>query len=112
MGCRRQGEKTGAERSSIDAKLSYDYSDRGNLAFSFVKGRHEYEYDRPNSYMGTFTGSAIAGTGFKAAFSPNNFIDYTGIGRNDTEVYTLSFKELFAEWQVDAQIGMVLTDDR
>ena len=104
--------KNGAERSSIDAKLSYDYSDRGNLAFSFVKGRHEYEYDRPNSYMGTFTGSAIAGTGFKAAFSPNNFIDYTGIGRNDTEVYTLSFKELFAEWQVDAQIGMVLTDDR
>lgn len=104
--------KNGAERSSIDAKMSYDYSDSGNLAFGFVKGRHEYDYEHPDSYMGTFTGSAIAGTNLKASFSPNNFIDYTGIGRNDTEVYTLSFKELFGEWQVDAQIGMVLTDDR
>ncbi|MDP3028888.1 MAG: TonB-dependent receptor [Deltaproteobacteria bacterium] len=104
--------ENGAEKSSIDAKATFDFSDTGSLAFTSVSGRHEYDYGPPNTYMGTFSGSAIAGTNKKATFSPNNFIDYTGIGKNKTDVYTLSFKELFGPVQFNAQIGTVRTDDR
>ncbi|MBA3017910.1 MAG: TonB-dependent receptor, partial [Desulfobacteraceae bacterium] len=106
-----KGENS-AEKSSIDAKATFDFSDTGSLAFTTISGRHEYDYGPPNTYMGTFSGSAIAGTNKKATFYPNNFIDYTGIGKNKTDVYTLSFKELFGPVQLNAQIGTVKTDDR
>ncbi|MCK4469400.1 MAG: TonB-dependent receptor [Desulfobacterales bacterium] len=100
-----------AEKNNIDAKATFDFSDTGNLAFTAVSGRHEYDYGPPNTYMGTFSGSAIAGPDEKASFSPNNFISYTGIGKNETDTYTLSFKELFGPVQLNAQIGTVRTDD-
>ena len=106
-----KGENS-AEKSSIDAKATFDFSDTGSLAFTTVLGRHEYDYGPPNTYMGTFSGSAIAGTDKKASFSPNNFISYTGIGGNETDIYTLAFKELFGPAQLNAQIGTVRTDDR
>lgn len=101
-----------AEKSSFDVKATLDFSDTGSLIFSTVSGRHEYEYGPPHTYMGTFSGSAIAGSGKKADFKPNHFISYTGIGKNETDIYTLSFKELFGSVQVDAQLGTVRTDDR
>ncbi len=104
--------KNSAEKSSFDAKATFDFSDTGRLSFTTVSGQHEYDYDPPNTYMGTFTGSAIVGTNKKASFKPNNFISYTGIGKNETDMYGLSFKELFGPVQLNAQIGTVRTDDR
>jgi len=104
--------KNSAEKSSLDAKATFDFSDTGTLALTALSGSHEYDYGPPNTYMGTFSGSAIAGPGQHASFSPNNFISYTGIGRNETDIYTLSFKELFASVQLNAQAGTVRTDDR
>lgn len=101
-----------AEKSSLDVKGAFDFSDTGNLAFTVISGEHEYDYDAPNTYMGTFSGSAIAGSGQHASFSPNNFISYTGKGRNETDIYTLAFKELFGSVQLNAQVGTVRTDDR
>jgi iron complex outermembrane receptor protein len=104
--------ENGAEKSSLDVKATFDFSDTGALAFTAISGRHEYDYGPPNTYMGTFSGSAIVGPAEKASFSPNNFISYTGIGRSETDTYTLSFKELFASVQLNAQVGTVRTDDR
>ncbi len=101
-----------AERSSFDAKATFDFSDTGRLSFTAVSGQHEYGYGPPNTYMGTFTGSAIAGAGKKASFNPNNFISGTGIGRHETDIYTLSFKELFGPVQLNAQVGTTRTDAR
>ena len=101
-----------AEKRNINAKATLDFSDIGSLSFTAVSGRHEYDYGPPNTYMGTFTGSAIAGPGKKADFKPNNFISYTGIGRNETDIYTVALKGSFGSMQLNAQLGTVRTDDR
>lgn len=103
--------KNSAEKSNFDAKVVFDFSNTGSLSFSTMLGRHEYDYDSPNTYMGTFSGSAIAGSDKKASFKPNNFISYTGKGENDTDVYSLAFKETFGPVQVDAQVGTTRVDD-
>jgi len=107
--------ENGAERRSIDAKATFDFSDTGTISFTAVSGRHEYDYSPPNSDMGTFGDDstyAIAGPGQSARFRPNDFISYTGISRNDTDIYTLAFKELFGPVQVNAQAGTVQVDDQ
>ncbi|MEA3438472.1 MAG: TonB-dependent receptor [Thermodesulfobacteriota bacterium] len=104
--------KNSAEKSSLDAKATFDFSDTGTLALTALSGSHEYDYDPPNTYMGSFSGSAIAGPGQHASYSPNNFISYTGIGRNETDTYTISFKEILSSIQLNAQVGTVRTDDR
>ena len=101
-----------AEKRNINAKATLDFSDIGSLSFTAVSGRHEYDYGPPNTYMGTFTGSAIAGPGKKADFKPNHFISYTGIGRNETDIYTVALRGSFGSMQLNAQIGTVRTDDR
>ena len=103
--------KNNAEKSSLDVKATFDFSDTGNLAFTALSGRHEYDYDHPHTYMGTFSG-AIVGPDKTASFKPNNFISYTGTGENETDVFTLAFKELFGRVQLDAQVGTVRGDDR
>ena len=101
-----------AEKRNINAKATLDFSDIGSLSFTAVSGRHEYDYGPPNTYIATFTGSAIAGPGKKADFKPNHFISYTGIGRNETDIYTVALKGSFGSMQLNAQLGTVRTDDR
>lgn len=101
-----------AEKSSLDVKAAFDFSDTGSLAFTAISGRHEYDYGPPNTYMGTFSGSAIAGSDKKADFRPNDFISYTGIGKNETDTYALGFKEYFGQVKLNARLGTVRTDDR
>ncbi|SMC95471.1 iron complex outermembrane recepter protein [Desulfocicer vacuolatum DSM 3385] len=105
----------GGERSSIDGKASFDFSDTGTLAFTAVAARHEYYYGAPNTYMGTFGDTntyAVAGTDQRARFQPNNYISYTGIGENETDTYTLSCKELIGPVELHARLGTVQSDDR
>lgn len=107
--------KNGAERRSVDGKLNLDFSDTGELSFTAVSGRNEYDYGPPNTYMGTFGDNstyAVTGTGQRARFRPNDFISYTGIGKNETDTYTLAFKEIFGPVQVHAQAGTVQVDDQ
>lgn len=103
-----------AERSGIDGKAVFDFSDTGSLAFTAVSGKHEYGYGPPHTYMeaGAFEGSAIVGPDRRAVFSPNNFISWSGIGEVKTDIYTVAFKELFGPVGVDAQIGTTRRDDR
>jgi len=105
----------GAEHRSLNGKLSLDFSDTGNLSFTAVSGRYEYDYGPPHTYMGTFGNSstyAIAGTNQRARFQPNDFISYTGISRSDSDTYTLAFKELFGPVRINGQVGTVQIDDR
>ena len=107
--------ENGAEHRAFDGKLSLDFSDTGQFSFTAVSGQHEYDYGQPNTYMGTFGDSttyAIAGAGERARFRPNDFISYTGIGKNETGIYTLSFKEIFGSVQINAQAGTVQANDR
>ncbi|MDA3832784.1 MAG: TonB-dependent receptor [Spirochaetales bacterium] len=109
--------ENGAEKSSIDAKATFDFSDTGSLAFTTVLGRHEYDYGPPNTYMGTFgdnTEYPITGPGQRTKYklSPNNFISYTGIGKNETDIYTLAFENSFDSIKLHAQVGTTKTDDR
>lgn len=104
----------GGERRSIDGKASLDFSDTGNLSFTAVAAQHEYYYGAPNTYMGTFgdtTTYAVAGTDQRARFQPNDYISYTGIGKNETDTYTLSCKELVGLVELHAQVGTVQSDD-
>lgn len=105
-----KGENSAA-KSSLDGKAVFDFSDTGRLSLTAVSGRHKYDYGPPNTYMGTFSGSAIVGPGKKASFKPNDFISYTGKGKNETDVYTLAFKELLGPVQIDAQVGTTRVDD-
>ncbi len=102
----------GAQRRSINGKLSLDFSETGNLCFTASSGRYEYDYGPPHTYMGTFEGYAIAGPNKRARFRPNDFISYTGISRNDSDAYSLAFKELFGPVEINAQAGTVQIDDR
>lgn len=107
--------KNGAERRAFDGKLSLDFSDTGELSFTVVSGRNEYDYGPPDTYMGTFgdnTTYAIAGPDQRARFRPNDFISYTGIGKNETDSYTLAIKEIFGPVRINAQAGTVQVDDR
>ncbi len=104
-----------AKRRSLDGKLSLDFSDTGQLSLTAVSGRNEYAYSPPHTYMGTFGDNstyAVAGPGQRARFRPNDFISYTGIGKNETETYTLVFKEIFGPVQINAQAGSVQVGDR
>lgn len=107
--------ENGAERRSFDGKLSLDFSDTGNLSFTTFLGRYEYDYGPPHTYMGTFGDGktyAICGPGKRARFQPNDFISYTGIGKTETDTYTLAFKEMFGPVKINAQAGTVQVDDR
>ena len=104
-----------AERRNFNAKSTFDFSATGTISLTALYGSHEYDYGSPNTDMGTFGDNAtyaIAGTGQRARFRPNDFIGYTGIGENETEVYTLAFRELFGPVQINAQMGTVQVDDR
>lgn len=107
--------KNGAERRVLNGKLRLDFSDTGQLSFTAVSGDYEYDYGRPNTYMGTFGDNstyAIAGTGQRARFRPNDFISYTGIGKKETDTYTMAFKEIFGPLQIKAQAGTVQLESR
>ncbi|MBW2304895.1 MAG: TonB-dependent receptor [Deltaproteobacteria bacterium] len=107
--------KNGAERRVLNGKLSLDFSDTGRLSFTAVSGDYEYDYGPPNTYMGTFGDNstyAIAGSGQRARFRPNDFISYTGIGKKENDTYTLAFKEIFGPLQVNAQAGTVQLESR
>jgi iron complex outermembrane recepter protein len=105
----------GAFHQAYNIKGGYKLSDTGNVTFSMLSGRFEYDYGEPNTYMGTFGSTntyADAGTNRRARFQPNDFIDSTGIGRTDTDIYGISFKESFGPVRLHAQGGLVRSDDR
>jgi iron complex outermembrane receptor protein len=105
----------GARRRSLDGKISLDYSPTGNLSFSANAGHHAYFYGAPHSYMGTYGSSstyAIVGPGLRASFRPGDFVSSSGIGDNDTSIYSLSLKDKFGPVQFNAQVGTVQSDDR
>jgi len=107
--------KNGAERQSFNAKASFDFSDTGKVSFIGIWGNHEYDYERPNTYMGTFGSNstyAIVGPGQRARFRPSDFISYTGMGKNETQMYTLALEEIIGPVKVHAQVGTVIVDDR
>jgi iron complex outermembrane receptor protein len=107
--------ENGAERSNLNGKLSLSTSDTGELAFTAAAGKHEYDYGPPNTYMGSFGDDstyAIAGDDQRARFRPNDFISYTGFGKNETENYSLSFKESLGPINISVQGGTVQVDDR
>ena len=108
-----KGENS-AERQTVDGKLSLDFSDTGQVSLNAVSGRNEYDYGTPNSYMGSFgdnTTYAIAG-GQRARFRPNDFISYTGMGKNETDIFSLNIKEMFGPVTINGQAGTVQVDDR
>jgi len=100
------GDNGGFHRA-YNLKGGYKLSETGSVTFSMLSGRHEYDYGPPHTYMGTF-GPKTTGV----AFDPNSFISYTGIGRNDTDIYGLTFKELFGPVTLHAHGGYVTSDDR
>ena len=107
--------KNGAEDQRFNGKASFDFSDTGKVSFTGIWGHHEYDYGPPNTYMGTLgTNStyAIVGPGQRARFRPSDFISYTGMGQNETGIYTLSFEEVIGPVKVHAQAGAVIVNDR
>jgi len=105
----------GAFHRGYNFKAGYKLSETGGVTFSLLSGRHEYDYGEPHTYMGTFgstTTYAEAGPNRRARFQPNDFIQDTGIGRNDTDIYGLTFKESFGPVTLRALGGYVTGDDR
>jgi iron complex outermembrane receptor protein len=107
--------KNGAEHQSVNGKVHYDFSDTGAVNFSAFYGRHEYDYDAPHTYMGTFgdrSTYAIAQSGYRASFQPNDFISGTGIGRTEKQGYGLSANELIGPVKLNANASYQYYDDR
>jgi len=107
--------KNGGERESFNAKASLDFSDTGKVSFTGIWGTSGYDYGPPNTYMGTLgTNStyAIVGPGQRARFRPSDFISSTGIGKNETAIYTLSFEEVIGPVKMHAQAGAIIVDDQ
>lgn len=105
----------GAFHRAFNFKTGYKLSETGSVTFSMLSGRDEYDYDEPHTYMGTFGSTstyAQAGPGRRAKFVPNDFIDQTGIGSNETDIYGLTFKETFGPVTLHATGGYVTVDDR
>jgi iron complex outermembrane receptor protein len=105
----------GAERYNINGKVVLDYSDTGRLALTAAAGHHEYDYGAPHSLMGTFGDSttyAIAGTNQRARFRPNDFINYTGIGEDEDQSYTLSVDQRIGVAELHFQAGAITGEDR
>lgn len=102
----------GAERRSINGKLRLDYSETGKVTFTAASGQYKYDYGPPHTYMGTFEGSAIVGPNQCAKFQPNNFIDYTGISKNNHDTYSLALEDKLGPVNIYAQAGTVQIDDR
>jgi iron complex outermembrane receptor protein len=76
----------------------------------------EYDYDSPNTYVGTFGDNtkqyAWAGDGFRAPVTGSSFIYYTGKGTYDLQSYTLSLSDLLGRVKVNARAGLMLGEDR
>ena len=107
--------ENGAERSNLNGKISWNTSDTGELSVTVAAGKNEYDYGPPNTYMGTFGDSstcAIAGDDRCTRFQPNAFISYTGIGKNETETYSVAYKETFGPVDINLQGGTVQVDVR
>ena len=107
--------ENGAERSNLNGKLNLSTSDTGELIFTATAGRHEYDYGPPNTYMGSFGDDstyAIVGNDQQVRFRPNDFINYTGIGKNETETYSLAYTESLGPVDISVQGGTVQVDDR
>jgi iron complex outermembrane receptor protein len=107
--------KNGAEDLRFNGRASFDFSDTGKVSFTGIWGHHEYDYGPPNTEMGTFgdnTTYANVGPGQRARFRPSDFISSTGIGQNETAIYTLSFEEAIGPVKIHAQAGAVIVNDR
>jgi iron complex outermembrane receptor protein len=104
-----------AKKETLSGKAVYDVTDTGKLSFSLVSGKHEYDYGPPNTYMGTFgdnTTYADAGSGLRASFQPNNFIGYTGIGDNKTDIFSLGYEEMYQIVNVSLKASFHDVEDR
>ncbi|MCK5542531.1 MAG: TonB-dependent receptor [Desulfobacterales bacterium] len=104
-----------AKKETYTGKVVYDLTDTGNCSFSLVSGRHEYDYSPPNTHMGTYgdnTTYADAGSGLRARFRPNNFISYTGIGDNQTDIFSLGYEEVFKIVHIDFKASFHDVEDR
>ena len=104
-----------AEKETISGKVVYDLTDTGKLLVGLVSGRHEYDYGPAHTYMGTFgdnTTYADAGTGLRARFRPNDFISYTGIGDNKTDIYSLGYEQVYQTFYLSIKAGFHDVEDR
>ncbi len=101
------GDNGGFHRA-YNLKGGYKLSETGSVTFSMLSGRHEYDYGPPHTYMGRFGPGSDGGI----SFVPNDFISSTGIGRNDTDIYGVTFKEHFGPVTLRAHGGYVTSDDR
>ncbi|SDU41841.1 TonB-dependent receptor [Desulfobacula phenolica] len=104
-----------AKKETISGKAVYDFTDTGKLSFSLVSGEHEYDYGPPNTYMGTSgdnTTYADAGSGLRARFRPYNFIYYTGIGDNQTDIMSLGYEDIYQSVHVSLKAGFHDVEDR
>ena len=104
-----------ANKETLSGKVVYDLTDTGKLSFSLVSGKHEYDYGPPNTYMGTFgdnTTYADAGSGLRARFRPNDFISYTGIGDNKTDIFSLGYEEIYQSVHVSLKASFHDVEDR
>ena len=110
-----RGKQT-AERHNLNGKVVWDYSDDGSLTFSTMFSRMEYDYDSPNTYVGTFgtniTEYVQAGDGFRAPVNGSTFIYYTGMGTYDTQTYALALSDLVGRVKINAKLNYMWGEDK
>ena len=95
-----------ADQWSLNVGGNYDTSDTGKINLDVTAGSHQYEYDRPHSYLedGVFEGRADAYDGKRtSSISEKDFLK--GNGEEETLISSLTYEEKFGKADFTGKIG-------
>ncbi|OAG28240.1 TonB-dependent receptor [Thermodesulfatator autotrophicus] len=104
-------------RENYNAALGWAFSPDGFLKLTFQHGWTSYGYGPPHTYVydpttsePAFSGNVSLPDGQYVSVSPSNYIYYTGIGRNQTDLWALNTKNKFGKAEVNFVLGYTKRD--
>ncbi|AEH44456.1 TonB-dependent receptor plug [Thermodesulfatator indicus DSM 15286] len=104
-------------RENYNAALGWTFSPDGFLKLSYQHGWSSYGYGPPHTYVydpatdePSFSGNVSLPDGQYVSVKPSNYIYYTGIGRNQTDLWTLNAKNKFGKAETNVTLGYIKRD--
>ncbi len=105
-----KGDNT-AKRWNVYAKAVCDITDTGKLTFSFQKGFHRYDYDRPHTYLRdqkgklSYSGYVNIPGGKRASAYPAYYVYYSGEGEKEYYYTAVMYEDIFGPLHFNGKAG-------